>query len=131
MSGLIEVSSPDVWFDKVTARQDNPGGMPSCFRLYLEKDMYGSEFNRWFANPTCVVLQPGPFSVTVPLTPDLWSSVYGKFGNYSADSLAGFKKVLSSPVAAGIVFGGGNFFGHGVAVRNGSAKLRMDNISFE
>lgn len=131
MEGSVEISSPDVWFDHVTERSPNPGGMPSSFRLYLEKDMYGSEYNRWFSNPYSVVLQPGTFSSSVALKPENWSSVYGKFGNYSDASRAGFQKVLSSPQALGIVFGGGDFFGKGVKVRNGTARLIMNKFALK
>lgn len=129
MEGVVETSSPDVWFDHVTERSPNPGGLPSSFRLYIEKDMYGSEYNRWFSNPLCVVLAPGPFSLTVALKPENWSSVYGKFGNYSDASRAGFSKCLSSPQALGIVLGGGDFFGEGVRVRNGTARFTMTKFA--
>ena len=131
ITGTIEVSSPDVWFDHVTERSPNPNGLPSSMRLYLERDMYGSEYNRWFSNPLCVVMKPGPFTLTVPLSSELWSSVYGKFGNYSDASRAGFQKVLSGPQAIGLVFGGGDFFGKGVRVRNGTARLSLSSFTIK
>ena len=57
------------------------------------------------------------------LTPDQWSSVYGKTGNYDATALAGFRDALANLGHIGMTFGGGCFFGHGVNVSGGTARF--------
>lgn len=85
-------------------------------------DPYG-EYSRWWANPDSYILQGGSVRLVIPLTPDRWSSVYGKFGNYDADSLAGFNNALANISSVGLTFGGGCFFGHGVNVSGGTAQF--------
>ena len=63
------------------------------------------------------------------LTPDRWSSVLGKFGNYDAASLAGFSAALQNVSSLGLTFGGGCFFGHGVNVSNGTARFILSEYS--
>jgi hypothetical protein len=69
--------------------------------------------------------KPGEITLTVPLTPDQWSSVYGKVENYNADSLAGFEDALRNLGEIGMTFGGGCFFGHGVNVSDGTAHIAL------
>lgn len=106
---------------------DNTCNTPATVRLFLERkhDDLAEEFYRWWANPVGYELQPtsGGVTLTVPLTPDQWSSVYGKFGNYNATTLAGFQDVLTNLGRAGMTFGGGCFFGHGVNVSGGTARF--------
>jgi hypothetical protein len=106
---------------------DNTCTTPATVRLFLERrnDDFSQEFYRWWANPTGYDLQPTPGNVTltVPLAPDQWSSVYGKFGNSDDASLAGFWDALANLDRVGMTFGGGCFFGHGVNVSGGSARF--------
>jgi hypothetical protein len=64
---------------------DNTCATPATVRLFLERrnDDFSEEIYRWWANPIGYTLQPtsGNVTLTVPLTPDQWSSVYGKAGN--------------------------------------------------
>ena len=97
---------------------------PATTRAYFETAFSG-EFDRWWANPTSYVLGPGTVTLTVPLTPDQWSSVYGKFGNYDANSLAGFQNTLQNTFNIGMSFGAACFFGHGVQVSGGTAQFQL------
>ncbi len=101
---------------------------PATTRPYFET-AFGGEFDRWWANPTSYVLGPGTVTLTVPLAPDQWSSVYGKFGNYDASSLAGFQNALSNTYDMGLSFGGNCFFGHGVNVSGGTAQFQLLSYS--
>lgn len=79
---------------------DNTCATPATVRLFLERrnDDFSEEIYRWWANPIGYTLQPtsGNVTLTVPLTPDQWSSVYGKTGNYDATALAGFRDALAN-----------------------------------
>ena len=112
---------------------DNVCTVPATVRLFLERqnDDFSQEFYRWWANPTGYELQPtsGSVTMTVPLTPDQWSSVYGKAGNYNAAALAGFQDALGHLGNVGMTFGGGCFFGHGVNVSGGSARFVLINYT--
>ena len=80
-------------------------------RLFLERknDDLTQEFYRWWANSTIYDLQPTSENVTmtVLLTPDQWSCVYGKPGNLNATTLAGFHDALTNLGHVGMTFGEG------------------------
>ena len=82
-----------------------------------------AEFDRWWANPLSHRLAEGAGTISVPLTPDQWSSVNGKFGTADAGALAGFQSALENVSGLGVTFGGGCFFGHGVDVSGGTARF--------
>jgi hypothetical protein len=102
-------------------------------RLFLQRknDDLSQEFYRWWANSAIYDLQPTSENVTmtVPLTPDQWSSVYGKPGNLNATTLAGFHDALTNLGHVGMTFGGGCFAGHGVNVSGGSARFALISYS--
>jgi hypothetical protein len=108
---------------------DNTCATPATVRLFLERkdDDFSQEFYRWWANPMGYELQvtPGDVTLTVPLTPDQWSSVYGKTGDYDAAALAGFQDALRNLGNIGMTFGGGCFFGHGVNISGGTARFAL------
>ena len=108
---------------------DNTCATPATVRLFLERknDDFSQEFYRWWANPIGYELQatPADVTLTVPLTPDQWSSVYGKAGSYDAAALAGFQDALRNLGHIGMTFGGGCFFGHGVNVSGGTARFAL------
>lgn len=109
----------------------NPCNFPAHARLMIETDGTGSAagYDRWWANPTAFLLDPsntGLVVMTVMLTPNQWSSVFGEFGNSSAKATSGFKTALARVRWLGLTFGGGCFFGHGVDVLGtGTAKLTI------
>jgi len=112
---------------------DNTCATPATVRLFLERknDDLSEEFYRWWAHTISYELQatPGNITLTVPLTPDQWSSVYGRTGNYDAAALAGFQDALQNLGNVGMTFGGGCFFGHGVNVSGGSARFALINYT--
>jgi hypothetical protein len=112
---------------------DNTCATPATVRLFLERknDDFSEEFYRWWAHTISYDLQatPGNITLTVPLTPDQWSSVYGKTGNDDAAALAGFRDALQNLGNVGMTFGGGCFFGHGVNVSGGSARFALINYT--
>lgn len=130
MTLRVETSGPGVVFNG-NLQTDNTCNTPSTVRPYFEhiKDS-GGEFERWWANPTSYVLAPGSATLTVPLTPDQWSSVFGKRGDYDPASLAGFQEALQNVGQVGMTFGGGCFFGHGVNVSGGTARFILTGYSF-
>jgi len=107
---------------------------PAHFRLYFEADSSawtnsaGDTF-RWWSNPIAYELAGGSATLTVPLTGDQWSTVYGRFGNSDADAAAGFQASLLHTGLAGGTFGGGCFFGHGVNVSGGTAQFQLLSYS--
>lgn len=124
-------------FDYNTEPGYNTCVFPAHARAYLEQKGWanGDEFYRWWSQDVIVngvVTQPASvllaapsksFSVTIPLTPDRWSSVFGKYGNSSPQALAGWHRALKNLVWIGFSLGGGCFFGHGVGIDNGSAQF--------
>jgi hypothetical protein len=81
------------------------------------------EFDRWWSGSTAYTLAAGTTTLSVPLSPDRWSSVFGKIGNADAAAQAGFTSALRNVSSLGLTFGGGCFFGHGVFVQGGRAQF--------
>jgi len=108
---------------------DNTCAVPATVRLFLERrnDDLSQEFYRWWSNPTVYDLQPTPGSITltVPLTPDQWSSVFGRLGSLNATTVKGFQDALGNLGHVGMTFGGGCFFGHGVNISGGTARFAL------
>jgi len=105
--------------------------VPASAHLYFQRnnDYLGSEYNRWWSNPIAFQIKStDSVDITVPFTPENWSSVYGKFANYDNASLAGFNDAVKNPGYFGITFGGGCFFGHGVNVSGGTARFTVTNF---
>ena len=98
-------------------------------RLFLERknDDLSEELYRWWANSTIYDLQTTSENVTmtVPLTPNQWSSVYGKPGNLNGTTRAGFQDLLTNLGHVGMTFGGRCFAGHGVNVSGGTARFAL------
>ncbi len=107
---------------------------PAHFRLYFEADSavwtnFDGDGFRWWSNPISYQLAAGSAILTVPLTPDQWSTVYGKFGNYDTNYMAGFAASLQHTAIAGGTFGAGCNFGHGVDVTGGTAQFQLLSYS--
>jgi hypothetical protein len=88
-----------------------------------------AEFYRWWATPIAYELAAGSTTLTVPLTPDQWLSVFGKLGNSSASATAGFQAALLNLGNVGFTFGGGCFYGHGVNISRGTARFTLIKFS--
>ena len=109
----------------------NTCNYPAHVRLFVQKINDTSEFNRWWSqDPGSYQLSSGGLiTVTVPIIPSAWSSVYGKRGDLDAATTAEFWSAMDAPVLVGMTFGGGCFFGHGVSVLNGTASFTV--LGFE
>ena len=97
-------------------------------RFYIQKEMTNNNYVRWWSNPVSYELKSGSGKMVAPLDPGQWQDTYGHVGNSSSAATAGFKATLASPNQVGMTFGGGCFFGHGVGVKGGTAKFRVDNF---
>lgn len=113
---------------------DNTCSTPAGIHLLLEniKDDFSgqgpAEFYRWWSNPLGYILNADgvTYTVQVPISPEQWSSVYGKEGNDpDPNALAGFLDTLAHMGNIGFTFGGGCFFGHGVFLQSGAAQFQM------
>jgi hypothetical protein len=99
---------------------------PATARVMLQRvdDTLTEEFFRWWSNPIAFQLDRlDTETLTVPLTADRWSDVFGRFGNDDAETRAGFRNALEKLGRVGLTFGGGCFFGHGVNVVDGRARF--------
>jgi hypothetical protein len=83
---------------------------------------YTKEFYRWWSNPLAIKLAEHQHSINVPLTPDQWSSVFGKKGDAAPSE---FATALKDVENIGMTFGGGCFFGHGVNISGGEATFTL------
>lgn len=113
-----------------TGQGDQP---PAIVRLFIERQgdhlQASEEFFRWWSNPVTTVLKgDGTFTMTVPVTPDQWSSVFGKMGNSSSQATAGFNDCVAHAGNVGFTFGG-MFAGHGDAVL-APGQARFTLLSF-
>jgi hypothetical protein len=130
LAGTLSVSlqvtaSGPVLFDYVT-EPTNTCQVPASVRPFLWANGNGDgEFDRWWSTPVAHTLGVDASTLSVPLTPDHWSSVFGKMGNADAAAEAGFNKALQNVTRLGLTFGGGCFFGHGVTVRGGTAAFTL------
>jgi hypothetical protein len=110
-------------FFKYRLEASNTCATPATVRPFFWPNRNGEgEFDRWWSNPAAYVLAPGQRALTVPLSADRWSSVFGKMGNVNAGATAGFIRATGSVTRLGLTFGGGCFFGHGVAAQGGTAR---------
>ncbi len=112
---FIEVDAPD---------PSAPG--PGKVRLFLQRS--GDDWSgagerasyRWYSQP--LNLAPGPATLSVPLTPENWTNVYGQ------PDPAGFAACLANLATVGMGFGG-SFAMHGAyATSPASFHLREFNL---
>ncbi len=113
------------------------GGTPTA-RLYFEQVFtskhcrncdatYGPDTYRWWSNPAAFTLADGTVTLVVPIDPALWSDAGGHFGDIEP---FGFADALAYPAAIGLTFGG-EFFGHGVNVVDGTARFILTNYAVQ
>jgi len=104
----------------------NTCDVPATVRPFvLANNDWSSEYGRWWSNPASYQLAAGSATLTLPLTPDLWSDVNGHMGTYDDASRLGFANAISHLSSVGLTFGGGCFFGHGVVVSGGTASFTV------
>jgi hypothetical protein len=116
-------ATPGTVFGFKTERA-NTCATPANFRLLIERknDKLTEPSYRWWSNQINYPLQNtnGLVSLTIPLSGDNWSDVYGVTG--AADP-TGFAAALAHAGPVGMTFGGGCFFGHGAYVTSGAATF--------
>lgn len=102
----------------------NPCGTPASVRLYFNTANGPFAYTKyWWSNPGSAVLTaPGTGSVSVAVTPALWSDWNGQVG--TTDPTA-FAEAAANPDLIGLSFGGGCFFENGVGMRTGSATFKL------
>lgn len=125
VTGRIETTGTPI-FDWHTETGNTCEGTPATARPFIMvNNDFSSEFGRWWSNPAAIALRDGTYTITVPFTPDRWSSVYGKFGTQAPTE---FDWSLSHASQIGLTFGGGCFFGHGVFVPSGTARFVLESF---
>jgi hypothetical protein len=98
--------------------------IPPSVRPFFWANQNGNgQYDRWWSNPRAFPLAPGSTTLAVPLTPESWSSVNGRFGNADSEARFGFDKALLNVTRLGLTFGGGCSFGHGITVQGGRAEF--------
>lgn len=86
-------------------------------------------YDRWWSNPRAFALTEGAATIAVPLLPQYWSSVNGRFGDADGGPRFQFAKALLNVTRLGLTFGGGCSFGHGVRVQGGAAQFRLSEYA--
>jgi hypothetical protein len=121
LTTTIAASAGTVW----QYPPDDCHGTPATMRLMLQRngDDLTGDYGRFWAT-VGLLLAPGTRTITVPLTPEAWSSVNGKRGDTVPQE---FASLLADVGNIGVTFGGGCFFGHGVWV-TGAARITIDGM---
>lgn len=125
MGIAIQTLSGAPRFNYFAGLQPTGCNTPATVRPYFEVNVSNDQFGRWWSNPVGIELQQGIFDITVPIEPENWSSVYGRFGNQGPAALNGFRRATRTVRQVGFTFGGGCFFGHGVRVLKGKARFLL------
>ena len=118
----IDITGTPVFDFHTNPNNDVPG--TGTVTLYFQRrgDNLEYEHYRWFATTDAKELAEGTHTITVPLDPSRWVSVYGKRGD---TVLADWQAAINDVGAVGMVFGGGYFAGHGVFVHEGTATMTI------
>ena len=105
-------------------------GIPASVRPMIWANGNGSSANdRWWSNPRSYALASGAATVSVPISSESWSNVNGTYGNASTAVGIEFSRAVRNVSSLGLTFGGGCSFGHGVFVRNGTARLTLTEFA--
>lgn len=106
--------------------------LPSAVRPFLWANNNGDgSYDRWWSNPRAYTLANGSGSVSVPLKPENWSSVNGRFGGADEQTKFFFEKAIQNVSRLGVTFGGGCSFGHGINVRGGTATFAITEFAIK
>jgi hypothetical protein len=122
-------------------RDHNPCTPVAEFHVFFEQrgDDLTSETGRWWYKPGFrltdapddsydaqpFVADGQPHTITIPLTADMWTSVTGH------GSAGEFEASLSNVGYVGVTFGGSDFFGHGVEVRQGTVQFQLIDFNVQ
>jgi hypothetical protein len=85
----------------------------------------GKPNHRWWAPFGFVTIKPGSLDVTVPLSADLWTQVFGRHDPQA------FGQAIAQPQAIGLTFGAGCFAGHGLFVTGGTARFHIRSFTVQ
>lgn len=124
VSGRIEVTGAPI-FRWDTDPNNTCWGTPASLRPFvgqwLSKGRKHIAFaDRWWAkDPYRVILGAGSFSIAVPIDRVFWTGITP----LADEDLGTFPTVMASPSIIGLSFGGGCFYGHGVGVEGGTARV--------
>jgi hypothetical protein len=125
IKGRIEVTGTPI-FNYHLEPSNTCDSTPNAHALLQRKnDDMVSPDNRYWSNPITIPLVPGDFSVSIPIREGQWTNVDGKLNK------SGFNKTLKNIGNIGLTFGGGCFFGHGVSVRDGTARFVVTSFAIE
>lgn len=106
--------------------------IPSAVRPFIwANDNGNGAYDRWWSNPRSFTLAAGDGALSVPLKPENWSSVNGKFGNADGETRFAFEKALLNVARVGVTFGGGCSFGHGIIVSGGTASFALSRFAIQ
>jgi len=98
---------------------------PSVRPFFWANENGNGVYDRWWSNPRAFSLADGAATVAVPLQPEFWSSVNGRFGNLDSATRYGFATAILNVTRLGLTFGGGCSFGHGINVSAGRAEFAL------
>lgn len=88
-----------------------------------------AQYLRWWTRAEYAVIYPGVQTIRATFDPRQWSSVGGRFGDYSPRATELFWWTANNGGRIGFTFGGGCSFGHGVYVSGG--RLRFTVTRFD
>jgi hypothetical protein len=104
--------------------------IPPSVRPFFWANQNGNgQYDRWWSNPRAFPLAAGSTTISVPLTPESWSSVNGRFGNADSEARFGFDKAILNVTRLGLTFGGGCSFGHGINIQGGRAEFFLSEYA--
>ena len=108
------------------------GAYPAHVRLYFQRqdDDMVTDGYRWWSNPASYELGSSNnelVTLTVPVTPNQWSGLYGELGSAAPQA---FADAWQNVGRVGMTFGGGCSFGHGVSV-DGSAQFVLISYTIQ
>ena len=95
--------------------------------LYAKPNDGTLEHYRWWSTFS-VPLKPGTYSIIWPVNPENWINVWGKNGG---EHQGAFNDAMRNPQNIGFTLSGKYFAGHGVYIKNGSAKFILKSYSID
>ena len=107
------------------------GVAPSVRPFFWANGAGNGDNDRWWSNPRAFTLAPGSTTITVPLEPEAWSNVSGRYGNADHAIQYAFEKALTNVTRFGLTFGGGCSFGHGINISGGTATFTLSDYSVQ
>lgn len=134
MRYTIDTYGTTPWFDFRTNTNNTcnlPGpNQPPISRarlmIWISPDLSTQTYRYW-SQVGVMQLGAGSFIVKADFDPNLWTDVYGASG---ASNPAAWKYILQNANRAGVTFGGGCFYGHGVFIDEGTGMARFTINSF-